>query len=256
MRIAHVSDLHLLDDAPPRGLRRRYLSFFRRQDALTRRANALAAFRAARARADHLVVTGDLTEEGTAAQFEVLGEVLAESGWSGDRVTLLPGNHDRYGEADAFERALDGPLHAWRAGSRAGAPVEREGAVVVPLDSSVPQTWLKSSGRVDLERLPHIDRLRAQAGGRAVVLAVHHPPYRVRTHAVHGLLNFAALHAHLERHAELHLLHGHLHTRVDRAVGGGDPRVHAVHAATEDPAAVRVYAARDGRLHDVDAPAA
>ena len=251
MRIAHVTDLHLLEAEPAPRLRLRYLSFFRKEDAATRRDYALSAFRAAKvAGATHLVVTGDLTEEGTAAQFEVVADVLAESGWGDYHVTLLPGNHDRYDQPDAWARALDGPLRPWASGSV--GVVERDGAVFVPLDSTIPQSWVSSAGALDLATLPAGETLRAAAAGRALVLASHHPPFRVRTHAVHGMRNHAALHAHLAAHEELHLLHGHIHKRVDRAVGGGRARVHSAAAVTVDAEALRLYDVDAGALLPVD----
>src|SRR4051794_40372705 len=101
-RIAHLSDLHLLEnehqqrDAAGR-FRLTFLSFFRKLDQkerCTRVRRALATYGASGAQ--HLVVTGDLTEDGTAAQFEVLAEVFLESGIDPREVTFTAGNHDAY----------------------------------------------------------------------------------------------------------------------------------------------------------------
>lgn len=256
MRLAHLSDLHLLEATPTPRLRLRYLSFFRPLDAAARRAHALTGLTAARAGgADHLVVTGDLTEEGTAAQFQVVADLLAESGWAGDRVTLLPGNHDRYAEPTAWADALDGPLAPWAGTSRTGTLVERDGAVIVPLDSSIPQSWVSSAGNVSMDDVPAHDTLRDAARGRAVVLAVHHPPFRVRTHAVHGMRNHAALRARLCACEGVQVLHGHIHRRADRELGVGGPRVYSAQAITVDANALRLYDVADGRLvpHDEQA---
>src|SRR5262249_48748147 len=104
-RIAHLSDLHLLEiehqqrDAAGR-LRLSFLSFFRKLDQRERRERvqrALAAYIASGA--EHLVITGDLTEDGTEPQFEVLAEVLHESGIDPREITLTAGNHDAYTDA-------------------------------------------------------------------------------------------------------------------------------------------------------------
>src|SRR5215831_11304879 len=85
MRIAHLSDFHLLEpDVGRRGLRERvrlgYLSLFRPLDAEGRVRRALGALaRACEKGFDHLVISGDLTEDGTAQQFEEVARVLFES---------------------------------------------------------------------------------------------------------------------------------------------------------------------------------
>jgi formate--tetrahydrofolate ligase len=82
VRIAQLSDFHLLesDHARRRGvslLRLKFLSAHRALDAARRVRCAREALSAARATApDHVVLTGDLTEDGTVAQFEVLADLL------------------------------------------------------------------------------------------------------------------------------------------------------------------------------------
>src|SRR5690348_1512783 len=112
-RIAHLSDLHLLeDDLAARSLKERlrlsFLTFGRSIDAIARRARVARALQNAwEAEADHLVITGDVTEDGIESQFLVLADVLRESDWPAHRVTLVPGNHDAYAEEDAWSRAFD-----------------------------------------------------------------------------------------------------------------------------------------------------
>lgn len=254
-RIAHLTDLHLLE-AHPRAragsarLRLEYLCLITKVNALARRYGALTALRSARAQADHLVITGDLTEDGEAAQFELAGELLHAAGWREDEVTLVPGNHDRYGLPDAWERAFEGPLAPWRRSSTLGRPVELDDVVLVPIDSSVPQAWVRSSGEVDMERVP--DAARIPAGDRAVALLVHHPPFKIRTHRIHGLLNYMALHEHLVAHPRWVCLHGHTHLRTDRPVGHEAPRVRGNEAVVVDPGALRLYDVVDGTLRPVE----
>jgi 3',5'-cyclic AMP phosphodiesterase CpdA len=91
MRLAHVSDVHVLEPLSMTdgyGLDIRFLSFGRRLDAqgrLRKLARALAA--AKRNAADHVVVSGDLTESATPAQFELLAAALS----AGPYASWLPG---------------------------------------------------------------------------------------------------------------------------------------------------------------------
>src|SRR6476660_122653 len=108
-RIAHLSDLHLIElEHARRGragrLRLRYLSYGRELAAEARVARfraALAEYRRSTAR--RLIVTGDLTEDGTPEQFELFAAVLAESGIDPREITLTPGNHDVYADPLGFE---------------------------------------------------------------------------------------------------------------------------------------------------------
>src|ERR1043166_2919751 len=117
--IAQLTDLHLLEDdyaQRPFGPRARlsYLSFGRKLDPIERRERVATSLAEVRAKgADHLVITGDLTEDGDMAQFELLAELLAESRIPPERITLLPGNHAAYTEEGAYDAALAGPLKAY-----------------------------------------------------------------------------------------------------------------------------------------------
>ncbi|HEY4116822.1 MAG TPA: metallophosphoesterase, partial [Byssovorax sp.] len=183
--VAHVTDLHLVEDdyrARDDAARRRLelLTLGRKKDPKARRLRAIAAMRAAwDAGAEHLVVTGDLTEDGVDAQFAVVAEVLAASPWPAHRVTLVPGNHDAYADAGAFDRALDGPLARFAATSRAGAMTVLDGAVVVAASTAIAQTYPRAIGALDEAALASIERAAelAEAGGRVAIAAMHHAPF-------------------------------------------------------------------------------
>src|SRR5690606_13605234 len=99
--IAQLSDLHLIAEPDKTSMssrmREALLGLGHRATADVRRQRARRALARARASsADHIVITGDLTETGTAAEFEVVAEILHDSGIDPTRVTLVPGNHDMY----------------------------------------------------------------------------------------------------------------------------------------------------------------
>src|SRR5262249_13042188 len=109
-------------------------------------ADSLAAAR--RARGEHLVLTGDLTEDGLDEQFTILAELLNESGWAPERVTLVPGNHDAYTDGEAWDRALAGPLRAYRATSTPGVPIYLSGSVILPISTAFAQPYTRSAGTI------------------------------------------------------------------------------------------------------------
>jgi 3',5'-cyclic AMP phosphodiesterase CpdA len=251
--LAHVTDLHLVesDHERRRGVewqRLHYVSAGRRIDAPARRQRALEALRAAGRHATHVVVTGDLTEDGVPAQFEVLAEVLDETRIDPRRITLVPGNHDRYAEGEAFEQALAGPLQAYASTSAAGCPLELgRDALLMAVSTATPQSCLRSAGRLSPEDARRIDWLAndARRSGRLALVAQHHPP---QGHAnptwnwIDGLLEAEAGRALLDAHAHLQFLHGHTHKHDSTSFRAGrPPQAHSGAAVVTTASSVRYY---------------
>lgn len=263
-RIAHLSDLHLLeeDHAERRGLLRRrlaYLTLGRPNHAEKRRRRAIHALRSARG-ADHVMITGDLTEDGLDRQFQILAEVLAESGLPPAQVTLIPGNHDAYDDGAAFARALAGPLRAYAPTSTTGVPFFLGDAAVLPMSTAFSQPYTRSAGAIEGRELEAAARVAEQArlAGRALVLAMHHPPQRRLPvmQWIDGLAQHAEVGRLLEAHDHAHVLHGHTHEAIDRAVRpGASPRIFSTAAVVDGEAPLRFYRARHGRLWPEAAPA-
>src|SRR5262249_20555282 len=150
---------------------------------------------ALRAHADHLVITGDLTEDGSPAQFESLAQILAESGWAPSRVTLVPGNHDVYSHPDAWSRALAGPLRDYAPSSEEGAIVTLRAACLAPLPRAFHRPFLGGGGAL------WEGALGALGGGAPskrhdfmpAIIALHPPPH---AHVLPPLQWLDGLHGH------------------------------------------------------------
>lgn len=259
-RIAQLSDFHLLEPehAQRRGvdaLRLRFLSAHRPLDATLRAGYARAALTAARdARADHVVLTGDLTEDGTVAQFEALAGLLHESGISPSRITLVPGNHDAIQSETAWSEALRGPLRAFEPTSRLGEEVVVGGVAIIPVDTSVHQHWVFSSGRLAPSHARAVDAAvaRSRSAGRAVALVQHHPvmpyamPWMQWVDGMHGHRRARTL-LHDEEH--VHVIHGHIHRAGQRVMAHARrPQVFSAPAVVDGAEAARVYEVREGSL--------
>lgn len=259
-RIAHLSDAHTLDARAARGfgedLRLRYLSGSRPLDAVARRgklARALAA--ATHGGAEHVVISGDLTELGAPGEFEVFAEVLAESRIAPERVTLVPGNHDAYSDSSGWKRALEGPLAPYAEAS-AGAPgkiVDRGDIAFLPLDTSRHQPVLRSAGQLTANAVSCVEQRLADPalGKRVLVIVQHHPPIAHAGRIMQwfdGLIGHARLAFLLAKHPRVHVLHGHLHSRLDRLIGA--TRILGAPAVVDDTdqARVRFYDVEDGAL--------
>jgi len=263
-RIAHLSDLHLIEAEHQRRdtakrIRLSYLSFGRKLDAEDRRQRLRSALWAYKGSgAEHLVITGDLTEDGNDEQFEVFASILDESAIDPREVTLTAGNHDAYHDRGAFHRALQGPLAAFAETSRAGAVTALDDVVIVPISTVIAQPFTRSAGEISRDHLGWVDEVTSSLRGeeRAIAVAQHHQPYGLALPGrnwIDGLQNHASAMGLLRKHAELHVLHGHMHAKSDRAiVTDGPTRVFGTTACVDHEAPLRIYEACEGRLFPVE----
>lgn len=268
--LAHLTDLHMLerDHHKRRGLSRTRLQFLSTGAALDAEARLQRATRmlqlAQRGGADHILLTGDLTEDGVDSQFEMLAEALHASGVEPERVTLLPGNHDAYVDFTAFDRALAGPLQAFRATSREGARTVLPGAVVVPISTTIEGQWFtRSRGAIRGDDVSRIRRVASDrmSRDRAVVVAQHHPPSHHPLFAVEwfdGVDNVDAMRDLLHERSRVHVLHGHTHRRSTKHLSGREhaqifcaASVRDQHDTTE--LSLRFYKAEAGALRELQA---
>lgn len=268
--LAHLTDLHMLerDHHKRRGLSRTRLQFLSTGAALDAEARLQRATRmlqlAQRGGADHILLTGDLTEDGVDAQFEMLAEALHASGIEPERVTLVPGNHDAYVDFRAFDRALAGPLQAYRATSHERARTALPGAVIVPISTTIEGQWFtRSRGAIRADDVARIRRVASDPMNRdrAVVVAQHHPPSHHPLFAVEwfdGVDNVAAMRDLLHERPRVHVLHGHTHRRSTKHLSGREhaqifcaASVRDQHDTTE--LSLRFYKAEAGALRELQA---
>jgi 3',5'-cyclic AMP phosphodiesterase CpdA len=261
--VAHVTDLHLVErDHHRRGAAQKsrllYLNSGRKLDPEVRLDHAREALRRA-ARCDHVVVTGDLTEDGTEAQFELLAELLHESALAPERVTLVPGNHDIYERRDGFEHALEGPLRAFARTSALGQPLELGAStVLVPVSTAIPQRMLLSAGALAHNDRAALDRLARDPAvrGSTLLVAQHHPPLGHRNPIWNWIDGMAAAQRNaslLCNHAHMHVLHGHTHERKSLRVRlHGPEQVHSGAAVVMSSDHVRFYSVGGGELQVLD----
>jgi 3',5'-cyclic AMP phosphodiesterase CpdA len=242
MRIAHFSDLHLLDLAgvsPVRFLNKRLTGWanlrFKRKSIHRARYAAAVAREVARSGFDHVVITGDLTNLALEPEFERATDLLrTDLGMDPASVTVVPGNHDVYTRgamrAHRFEHYMapwlegDLPGRSGRAGGDAFPVVKLRGpAAFIALSSAVPQPPLVAAGRIGRAQLDALRELLAhpEVTSRTPVFVLHHPlvhPWsRLKAHT-EALLDAAELATLVGRARSAVVLHGHLHRRIQREV--------------------------------------
>ncbi|MET9254955.1 phosphodiesterase [Streptomyces sp. NPDC003717] len=198
--LAHISDLHL--DGTGRTARRAG----RVRDRLW----------ALPGRVDALLVTGDIADHGTEAEYEEAARLLGlDTGAAPFPVLTCPGNHDRrapYRKALLGRAPADGPVN--------DVHVFDDGAVLM-CDSSIPGS---DEGELDEETYGWIESSLDELGAdRPVVLAFHHPPVVLHHPALDAIRlrrpeRLAAL---LERRPEIAgVITGHAHSAAASVFAG------------------------------------
>jgi 3',5'-cyclic AMP phosphodiesterase CpdA len=187
----------------------------------------------ARAKVDHVVITGDLTNLALEQEFEAVKDLIEnELQLDAEHVTIVPGNHDLYTrgamKTQRFSRFfapyLESDLPDLAADISLGRfPVVklRGPLALIGMTSAVPRPPLVASGELGRAQLDALSRILAhdEVKRRTAILALHHPihnpPSRLKT-LVEGLVDADDLE---DVVAPLHrglLLHGHLHNRMQR----------------------------------------
>ena len=252
LRIAHVSDLHVVS---PRGFEWRrvlfnkrvtgYANLVRQRGRVSRREYLDVVLRGAE-RADHVVVTGDITNMSLEPEFEAARELLDQMA-TRTEVTVVPGNHDIYLPSIDHQRRFPGHFGGFL---RSDLPelardlpagpfpcVKLRGPVaIIALSSAVPRMPFVSSGRVGAAQLAALEPILAhpEVVRRTPVLLLHHPPVDDRLRLLQlrdGLVDAARLRTALSPVAQGLVLFGHLHVRVRHRLATAAGGLHVVAAS-------------------------
>jgi len=236
LRIAHLSDPHVLS---PTGVEWGEILFNKR---LTGYANLvlhrgrvfrgeylLAVLDATAACADHVVITGDITNLALESEYDEARRLLDSVARSVE-VTVVPGNHDIYLPSIQRERRFprhfakflvsDLPEFALELPAGAYPCVKLRGpAAIIALSSAVPRPPFVAAGYVGKVQLAALEKVLAhpEVARRTPVILIHHPPVdgRIRLAQLRdGLVDAASLRRVLAPLARGLVLFGHLHVRV------------------------------------------
>jgi len=241
--VAHVSDLHRtgilrpslgwLSGKRPLGLLSLWLRRNRRHP-FERLERVFEDLR--RDPPDHLLVGGDLVNLAMPEEFAASRELLARTGLPAERISVVPGNHDRYTHGAYEARWFETYFSAF-ATSVAPFPDDlfpylqvRPGLAVLGICSGWPASPIQARGTIGEKQLRRIEVLLGHPAARGPLVAlVHHPPLPYPNPVeqwLNGLHDFRELLA-LFGGTGATLVHGHRHV--------------ALHAIVETPhGAVRV----------------
>jgi 3',5'-cyclic AMP phosphodiesterase CpdA len=178
------------------------------------------------ARADHVVVTGDLVNIAAASEFPLAEQWLSGLGGSND-VSYVPGNHDCYVPLPY----MDGLAHfeAYTEGDMKVAPplLHQGGTMFFPyvrlrrnialigLSTGLPQALHRASGQLGDEQLAALPSLLSdlRSKGYCRVVMIHHPPLEKLATPRRGLNDVKVLEDILKASGAELVLHGHNHRR-------------------------------------------
>lgn len=255
MHIAHFSDLHVLSlegVGAMRFMNKRLSGLanlrFKRQHAHRTSYVRAVAKEIARVRADHVVVTGDLTNLALEQEFLAARTLLEEElHLTPDHVSIVPGNHDFYTRGalrgrrftEYFRQYVKCDLDvAVDIGSGHFPFVRLRGpCAFIGLSSAVPRVPFVAAGVLGKPQLAALRRALAhpEVRKRLPVLLVHHPlhnpPSRLKAY-VEGLRDADALIDALRDVPRGLVLHGHLHDRVWRSLKTTTGEVFAIGATS------------------------
>jgi 3',5'-cyclic AMP phosphodiesterase CpdA len=242
MRVAHFSDLHVLaldGVSRSRFLNKRFTGWVNlrmKREHKHRPGHVRAVAReVARAKVDHVVITGDLTNLALEQEFAAVVSLLEdELGALPGNVTIVPGNHDLYtGGAlrarrftNFFAPYLVSDLPDLAAEIALGAfPIVklRGPLAIIGMSSAVPRPPLVAAGELGTKQLEALERILAhdEVKRRTPVIALHHPAHNPSSQVkawVEGLRDAEDLATAVGAVAKGLLLHGHLHARMQRSL--------------------------------------
>lgn len=238
MRIAHISDLHLLalDGALPHRLFNKRLTGYanlrlRRQHQHRPELVYAIAEHLRKEGVDHVCITGDVTNLALEVEMQLVRRVLDDVlGLPKDRVSIVPGNHDVYTRGSersrrffhAFEPYLQSDLPEFATDHVAGPYpfVKLRGPVaIIGLASARSRLPFVAAGRIGKKQRDALSAIlrHPEVKKRTPVILQHHPlhnpPSALKTR-LEGLDDAEALKDELSVVPRGLLLHGHLHKRL------------------------------------------
>lgn len=269
--LAHLSDPHLAGwsvDSVGSLLNKRLTGWLswrtnRRRVHLTRVLDLVLDDLAQRG-ADHVTVTGDLVNISLAQEFARAGQWLRRIG-SGDRVTVIPGNHDAYVAfpwdegagrwAEFMSNRGWQPEGAVPSDCQTGFPfVRRFGRVaLIGLSTALPMPPFIAAGKLGDTQIADLRRTLDALAGEDVfrVVLIHHPPFPGGAYKRKSLLDAAAFREVIAAAGAELILHGHMHMASLGHLGQtpviGVPSASALRKGHKDAAAYNLYRiAEDG----------
>jgi 3',5'-cyclic AMP phosphodiesterase CpdA len=179
-------------------------------------------------RPDHIAMTGDISNIGLPAEFQLAHAWLETLGAAED-VSFVPGNHDAYVRGSMPDLAR--VFAPWTQGEKPAAETYpylrvRGHVALIGLSSGVPTPFFIASGRLGQHQLAACESLLVEAETRGLVrvIMIHHPPQSRPSNVARGLADARDFESMLRRTGAELVIHGHEHRlSVTHLKGKGRP---------------------------------
>jgi len=246
--LAHLSDPHLgpLPEPPVAALlTKRVLGYFSwkvRRAAIHRESILETMARdIANAGADHVVVTGDITNIALPEEFTQAARWLRTLGVP-DAVSVIPGNHEAYTRVPWKDSLAHWAAFMSGDGSDNHGPDifpylrERGPVALIGVSTAEPTPPFFASGSVGDSQLAGLGTKLDELGRRGIfrIVLIHHPPLDHATAPRKRLRDSHAFRDTIARHGAELILHGHTHRsqRAELPTPGGSAAVIGVTSAS------------------------
>lgn len=164
---------------------------------------------------NHIAMTGDISNIGLPAEFQLARKWLETLGPSED-VSFVPGNHDAYVRGSLPDLART--FAPWTTGETQGGDQfpylrVRGEVALIGLSSGVPTPLFIASGYLGQRQLQATEKLLAETGRRGLIRVVmmHHPPEPTASQLGRGLVDARSFAALIRRAGAELIIHGHNH---------------------------------------------
>ncbi len=263
IRLAHISDPHLtsLDDVGWRELLNKRMLGWLSWKLKRRHVHQPAILDALQqdlqqSRPDHIAVTGDLTQLGTISECRQAYSWLEQLG-TAEKVTVIPGNHDRYAPA-AWDKTVgqwteymrsDKQENNTDASSLFPALRIRDRLALIGLSTARPTAPFLASGRLGRQQLQRLGEVLERTGRQGYFRAVllHHGPITGTYSRRRSLADGDQFCRIIEQQGAEVILHGHGHRPLLKSLRGADIPVFGAASASyrspdpEKRAAYNIY---------------
>jgi 3',5'-cyclic AMP phosphodiesterase CpdA len=166
-------------------------------------------------RPDHVAMTGDISNIGLLAEFQLARTWLEKLGPAPD-VSFVPGNHDAYVRGSIPDLAH--VFAPWTKGDKPAPQTYpylriRDSVAMIGLSSGVPTPFFIAAGSLGRSQLECCERLLVETGRNNLtrIVMIHHPPLTRPSNVARGLADARDFESMLKRRGAELVIHGHEH---------------------------------------------
>ena len=220
--IIHISDLHFhtypknFHDLKSKRVLGMLNSIFRRARQFPIDRSKKLVEKISKMKWDHLVISGDLTQLSLESEFSLARETFDPLLKNNSRVTIIPGNHDRY-VSETFSDDLFKKYFGVFFGKEEVHSLEiNSDWVIIGWDSVHPNDWFTASGTVRRSTIIETEKIiRSFSKDKKFIIVNHYPltfPIDWKFDHFHELYNLLPVQKWILRFPQIRLyLHGHIH---------------------------------------------